>query len=42
MMNPERAITITGVPRYAEVKEKGVGSFFHDPSKATLDSVMYD
>ncbi|MCR4817695.1 MAG: succinylglutamate desuccinylase [Fretibacterium sp.] len=42
MMTPDRPITIAGMPRYAEVKEKGVGAFFHDPSKAAADKVAYD
>ena len=41
-MTPGREIVLTGVPRYAEVKEKGVGSFFHDPTKAPLGGVAYD
>ncbi len=30
-MNPERAIRIQNVPRYAEIIEKGAGTFFKDP-----------
>ena len=41
-MTPGREIVLTGVPRYAEVKEKGVGSFFHDPAEALLGRVAYD
>ena len=41
-MTPGREIVLTGVPRYAEVKEKGVGSFFHDPAEAPLGRVAYD
>ena len=41
-MTPGREIVLDGVPRYAEVKEKGVGAFFHDPSQAPLNGVVYD
>jgi predicted deacylase len=37
--SPERAVELSGVPRYAEVLEKGVGHFFHDPGKADPDSL---
>ena len=37
---PDRDITIQGVPRYAEVVEKGVGFFFHDPDQAARDRVF--
>jgi predicted deacylase len=34
MMYPENPIEIAGVPRYAEVIEKGPGAFLQDPAKA--------
>jgi hypothetical protein len=37
---PDRDIVIRGMPRYAEVVEKGVGSFFHDPEKADKDRIF--
>jgi hypothetical protein len=37
--NPERSILVRGIPRYAEVVEKGVGYYFRDPSKADKDRV---
>jgi len=37
---PERAIVIKNVPRYREVVEKGVGSFFHNPAEAPSDRVI--
>jgi hypothetical protein len=37
--NPERSILVRNVPRYAEIVQKGVGSYFHDPSKAEKDRV---
>ena len=42
MMNPDRAVVVTDVPRYAEVKEKSVGAFFHDPSQAPAERVAFD
>ena len=42
MMKPDRAVVVTGVPRYAEVKEKSVGAFFHDPAAVPLGRVAYD
>jgi predicted deacylase len=40
--NPERSILVRGLPRYAEVVENGVGSYFRDPSKAEKDRVYMD
>ena len=40
--NPEKIVTIKGVPRYAEVVEKGTGAFLRDPSKAKPKSVFYE
>jgi hypothetical protein len=37
---PERAIVIKNVPRFREVVEKGVGSFFHNPAEAPSDRVI--
>jgi hypothetical protein len=34
MMNPEKPIEISDVPRYAELIEKGPGAFLKDPAKA--------
>jgi predicted deacylase len=39
---PERAVVVTGVPRYAEVVEKGVGAFLKDPKAAPPDRVVYE
>ena len=41
-MNPEKAIVIKGVPRYAQVIEKGVGHWFCDPSKADSARIYYE
>jgi hypothetical protein len=38
---PERAIRLSGVPRYAEIVKNGIGSYFHDPAKADPKSVHY-
>lgn len=38
--NPEKPIVITGVPKYAEVIEKGVGAFLKNP--ATAAKVVYE
>ncbi len=32
--NPDNEISISDVPRYAELIQNGVGSYFHDPEKA--------
>ena len=39
---PDRVIVVQGIPRYAEVVEKGVGYYFHDPEKAAKDRVFLD
>jgi len=36
---PERSILVRNVPRYAEIVQKGVGYYFHDPSEAEKDRV---
>jgi hypothetical protein len=40
--NSDRAIQVRGVPRYAEVIEKGVGHFYHDPSRADKKNVYFN
>jgi len=40
--NKDRAITVQNVPRYAEVLEKGVGFFYHDPAKADKEQIYYN
>jgi predicted deacylase len=39
---PDRGIVLTGVPRYTEVIEKGVGAFLRDPSKAAKTSLHFE
>jgi len=40
--NPDKAIRIQGIPRYAEVVKNGVGHYFHDPGKADPKSVYHE
>jgi hypothetical protein len=42
MEHPERAVAVIGVPRYAEVIEKGIGYFLRDPSKAEFNQLLYE
>ena len=39
---PERGVVLTGVPRYTEIIEKGVGAFLRDPSKADKGSLHFE
>lgn len=40
--NPDTAIRISGIPRYADLVKNGVGHYFHDPAKAEKKSVYYE
>ncbi len=40
--NPDRAIKLSGFPRYAEIVQNGIGKYFHDPAKADPKSVYYE
>jgi len=40
--HPEKALLVINVPRYAEVIEKGVGYFLHDPSKVDPKRLYYE
>jgi predicted deacylase len=42
MEHPQRAVAVIGVPRYAEVIEKGIGYFLRDPSKAEFNQLLYE
>lgn len=42
MMRPDQTILIEGIPSYAEIMEKGIGAFFHDPEAAPAGRVYYD
>ena len=41
-MHPDKAVEIEGVPRYKEVIEKGLGTFFKNPAEAPAGKVVYD
>ncbi|MFC2155660.1 succinylglutamate desuccinylase [Acidobacteriota bacterium] len=38
----DRAVSVGNVPRYAEVVEKGVGFYYHDPEKAKKENIFYN
>jgi predicted deacylase len=40
--HPEKPLLCENVPRYAEVIEKGIGFFLHDPSQAKPGRVWYE
>jgi len=40
--NPDRAIAMSEVPRYADLLRNGVGFYYHDPAKATPARVHFD
>ena len=40
--NPEKSVMVKGIPRYAEVIEKGLGNFLHDPAKAAPKRIYYE
>ena len=42
MLHPDLPIVITNVPKYKDIKENGLGGYFHDPSEAPADRVVYD
>jgi predicted deacylase len=41
-LNPDRPIAVTDVPRYAEVVERGVGHWLHDPASAPPEKVKIE
>jgi predicted deacylase len=41
-LNPDLPVTVTGVPRYAEVVERGVGHWLHDPASAAPEKVKIE
>jgi hypothetical protein len=41
-LNPERPVSARGVPRYAEVVERGVGRWLHDPAAAPTGRVRIE
>ncbi len=40
--NPETAIKISEMPRYADLVKNGVGHYFHDPAKAEKKNIYYE
>ena len=38
----DKAVVMSGVPKYAEVIQKGVGAFLHDPAKADPKKVFFE
>jgi predicted deacylase len=40
--HPDKRLVITGVPKYKDVIEKGVGHYLRDPSKAAPGKVVYE
>jgi len=40
--NPNKSVIVREVPRYAEVIEKGIGNFLHDPAKADPKRIYYE
>jgi len=40
--HPERAVEVSGVPRYTEVVEKGVGAFLTDPKTAPAGKLYFE
>jgi hypothetical protein len=39
---PDRAIRMTGAPKYADLVRDGVAKYFHDPAKAEAGRVYYE
>ncbi len=42
ILNPDRPLSCLGVPRYAEVIERGLGQWLHDPSRAAPGRVVIE
>lgn len=40
--NPETAIDINNIPKYAEIIDKGVGHFYHDPEKTDEERIYFN
>jgi len=39
---PDKAIVISGTPKYADLVANGVGAYLHDPERAAPDRVYYE
>ncbi len=42
ILNPDRPLSCRGVPRYAEIIERGLGHWLHDPAKAAPGRVTIE
>jgi len=42
MNTPEKEISITNVPRYAELIENGIGYYYHNPEEADKDKIYHN
>ena len=40
--NPEDEIVVSQTPRYGDVVENGLGSYYHDPAKASPEQIYYN
>jgi len=40
--NPNKSVMVRGIPRYAEVIEKGIGNFLRDPAKADPKKIYFE
>jgi len=40
--HPDRAVALTGIPRYGEVVEKGTGAFLKDPRSVAPAKIVYE
>jgi hypothetical protein len=38
----DKAVVIKNVPKYAEVIQKGIGAFLHDPAKSDMKNIYYE
>jgi hypothetical protein len=41
-MYPDKVVTLSKVPHYAEVIKNGIGYYFYDPAEASTDRVVYE
>jgi hypothetical protein len=42
MRDPERAISVSNVPRYSDLVKNDVGYYYHDPKKVNEKNVYYN
>lgn len=41
-LNPDRPMAVRGLPRYAEIIERGLGHWLHDPSQAPSGKLVFE